>query len=138
MDPIRLGRVIAGRYRLESPVAQGGMGSVWLARHLQLDTALAVKFINLDQRATSGGRARFEREAKAAALLHGPHVVEVHDYGIDEGLPYLVMEFLRGEDLSRRLARDVRLPPALVANLVSQVSRALRRAHEAGIVHRDL
>ena len=92
MEGIRLGRVIASRYRLEAPLAQGGMGSVWKARHLQLDTLLAVKFINLDQRATAGGRARFEREAKAAALLHGPNVVEVYDYGNDEGMPYLVMD----------------------------------------------
>jgi serine/threonine-protein kinase len=114
------------------------MGSVWRARHLQLDTVLAVKFINLDQRATSGGRARFEREAKAAALLHGPNVVEVYDYGVDDGMPYLVMELLQGEDLSRRIARTRRLPILSVVSLIRQVSRALRRAHEAGIVHRDL
>jgi serine/threonine-protein kinase len=138
MDSIRLGRVIAGRYRLEAPVARGGMGSVWKARHLQLDTLLAVKFINLDQRATSGGRARFEREAKAAALLHGPNVVEVYDYGVDDGLPYLVMELLDGEDLSRRLGREKRLPILNVVSLIGQVARGLRRAHEAGIVHRDL
>ena len=138
MDAIRLGGVIAGRYRLEAPVARGGMGSVWKARHLQLDTVLAVKFINLDQRATSGGRARFEREAKAAALLHGPNVVEVYDYGVDDGLPYLVMELLQGEDLSRRISREGRLPVSSVVSLIGQVSRALRRAHEAGIVHRDL
>ena len=138
MDAIRLGRVIAGKYRLEAPVARGGMGSVWKARHLQLDTLVAVKFINLDQRATSGGRARFEREAKAAALLHGPNVVEVYDYGVDDGLPYLVMELLDGEDLSRRLGRENRLPILNVVSLIGQVARALRRAHEAGIVHRDL
>ena len=138
MEGIRLGRVIASRYRLEAPLAQGGMGSVWKARHLQLDTPLAVKFINLDQRATAGGRARFEREAKAAALLHGPNVVEVYDYGVDEGLPYLAMELLDGEDLSQRLLRAGRLPVPVLVGLVGQVSRALRRAHEAGIVHRDL
>ena len=138
MESIRMGQVIAGRYRLEAPLAQGGMGSVWRARHLQLDTLLAVKFINLAQRASANGRVRFEREAKAAALLHGPNVVEVYDYGIDEGLPYLVMELLKGEDLSRRLVRDGRLPIPSLVSLVGQVSRALRRAHEAGIVHRDL
>jgi serine/threonine-protein kinase len=138
MDAIRLGRVIAGKYRLEAPVARGGMGSVWKARHLQLETLVAVKFINLDQRATSGGRARFEREAKAAALLHGPNVIEVYDYGVDDGLPYLVMELLEGEDLSRRIAREGRLPVGSVVSLIGQVTRALRRAHEAGIVHRDL
>ncbi len=138
MESIRSGRVIASRYRLEAPLAQGGMGSVWKARHLQLDTLLAVKFINLDQRATAGGRARFEREAKAAALLHGPNVVEVYDYGVDAGLPYLAMELLDGEDLSRRLAREGRLPIPALVNLIDQVSRALRRAHEEGIVHRDL
>lgn len=138
MESIRSGRVIASRYRLEAPLAQGGMGSVWKARHLQLDTLLAVKFINLDQRATAGGRARFEREAKAAALLHGPNVVEVYDYGVDAGLPYLAMELLDGEDLSRRLAREERLPIPALVNLIDQVSRALRRAHEEGIVHRDL
>src|SRR4051812_25476825 len=138
MQSIRSGRVIAGKYRLEAALARGGMGSVWVARHLQLETPLAVKFIDPSMAATADVRSRFEREAKAAALLQGPNVVQIHDYGVDGGVPYIVMELLRGEDLGARLAREGRLPLPAVATVVHQVAKVLRKAHEAGIVHRDL
>jgi serine/threonine-protein kinase len=130
--------VIAGKYRLESSLAQGGMGSVWRARHLTLDTALAVKFISADVAAREEARRRFEREAKAAAMLQSPHVVQIYDYGMDGDTPYLVMELLAGEDLAARLKRLHQLSPDETALIVTQVARALRRAAEAGIVHRDL
>jgi serine/threonine-protein kinase len=130
--------VIAGKYRLESSLAQGGMGSVWRARHLTLDTALAVKFISSDVAAREEARRRFEREAKAAALLQSPHVVQIYDYGMDGDTPYLVMELLDGEDLAARLRRRHQLSPEETSIVVTQVARALRRAAEAGIVHRDL
>ena len=81
------------------------MGSVFRARHLALDTALAVKFIGPNVTRLKEARRRFEREAKAAALLQSPHVVQVHDYGVEGDLPYLVMELLDGEDLGERLKR---------------------------------
>src|SRR3954463_6375323 len=90
---------VAGRYRLEQPLARGGMGSVWVAQHTQLDAPVAVKFMDPLPASSSAARARFEREAKAAAQINSPHIVSVHDYGIEDDTPFLVMELLHGEDL---------------------------------------
>lgn len=133
-----LGVIIAGKYRLEKPLASGGMGSVWVARHLELDIEIAIKFMGADLASTSEGRVRFQREAKAAALLQSPYVVSVQDYGVDDDLPYIVMELLNGEDLEDRLRRRKRLSLQETLVILSQVSKALGRAHERGIVHRDL
>src|SRR5262249_49371707 len=88
--------VVAGKYCLEGQLAAGGMGSVWVARHIDLDVPVAIKFMGIECASSEEGRVRFEREAKAAAFLQSPHVVNVQDYGIDEGLPYIVMELLNG------------------------------------------
>ncbi len=138
MSEIRSGTIIAGKYRLEGALARGGMGSVWEARHLGLDTRVAIKFIGPDVFRLQEARRRFEREAKAAAFLKSTHVVQIHDYGVEGDLPYLVMELLTGEDLGERLRRRERLSPRETASIVTQVARALRRAADAGIVHRDL
>jgi serine/threonine-protein kinase len=132
------GLVIAGRYRLEKRLAIGGMGSLWVARHAQLDVEVAIKFIDPKQAQSPVARQRFEREAKASATLRNAHVVHVQDYGIDGDLPYIVMELLHGEDLGRRLDREKRLPLPVVARILHQAAKGLRRAHEAGVVHRDL
>jgi serine/threonine-protein kinase len=129
--------VIAGKYCLESQLAAGGMGSVWIARHLDLDRFVAVKFMD-PACASAEGRIRFEREAKAAAYLEHPNVVAVQDYGVDDELPYIVMELLQGEDLEDRLMREGRLPLDEVYKIIAQAAKALRRAQELGIVHRDL
>jgi serine/threonine-protein kinase len=97
------GLVVAGRYRLERPLASGGMGSVWVATHLGLDAQVAVKFMSEEVASAPSGRARFEREAKAAARLTSPHVVRATDYGVEEGTPFMVMELLAGESLDARL-----------------------------------
>jgi serine/threonine-protein kinase len=114
------------------------MGSVWAARHLQLDTLIAIKFI--DAVADIGdARVRFEREARAAAQLRSPHVVQILDHGIDEEeRPYIAMELLEGEDLGERLRRTPRLTLQATATIITQASKALRRAHEGGVIHRDL
>jgi serine/threonine-protein kinase len=138
MGTIRSGAVIGGKYRLEGPLGQGGMGAVWAARHLALDTVFAVKFINPGAPDFADAKKRFEREAKAAALLKSPHVVEIHDYGVEGDTPYIVMELLQGEDLASRLARCGRLSVEDTVDIVTQVARALRKAAEANIVHRDL
>jgi serine/threonine-protein kinase len=138
MSAMKEGRVIASRYRLERPLAQGGMGSVWVARHLQLDSTLAIKFIDAQLAHLPEARGRFEREAKVAAQLQGPNLVQIHDYGVDDDTPYMVMEYLQGEDLCARLNREKKLSLESAADIVVQVARVLRRAHEAGIIHRDL
>ena len=130
--------VIAGRFRLNRLIGQGGMGSVWHATQLGLDVECAIKFIEGEQAYMAESHARFQREAKAAAALHSPHVVQILDHGVCEGTPYIAMELLEGESLGQRLERVPVLPPAETAWIVEQVCRALTRAHALGIVHRDL
>jgi hypothetical protein len=130
--------VIADRYRLERQIGRGGMGSVWLAHHMGLDIPCAVKFIEGEYAALPEAQARFVREAKAAAQLRSPHVVQILDHGVWDGTPYMAMELLEGEDLGKRLVRVGRMVPQDVCVIVTQVSRALTKAHAAGIVHRDL
>ncbi|MDC0677271.1 serine/threonine-protein kinase [Sorangium atrum] len=132
------GTIVGDKYRLEGPLSRGGMGSVWLARHLQLGAPAAIKFMDPEHAASPEFRARFYREARTAANLDSPHVVSVQDYGIWGTVPYLVMELLRGEDLSRRLRRVRRVSLAEAARIAIQTGKALRRAHESGLVHRDL
>ncbi|WP_437801118.1 serine/threonine-protein kinase [Sorangium sp. So ce693] len=83
-------------------------------------------------------RARFEREARAAAQLKSPHIVQVHDFGFEDEVPYLVMDLLQGEDLGKRLQRCGRLSLPETLNIIVQAGKALRSVHEAGVVHRDL
>ncbi|MEZ4306623.1 MAG: serine/threonine-protein kinase [Polyangiaceae bacterium] len=135
---IATGVIIAGKYELESPLARGGMGAVWVARHTKLGSRLAVKFLDPSFAATPSFIDRFEREARAAATLQSPHVVNVQDYGVEHDTPYLVMELLQGEDLEKRIRRAGRLSLQETASILVQLSRAMRKAHDAGIVHRDL
>jgi serine/threonine protein kinase len=129
--------VVAGRFRLKRLIGRGGMGTVWEATHLRLDIPCAVKF--MDVATVKEAHARFEREAKAAAQLRSPNVVQILDHGMcDDGTPYIAMELLDGEDLGKRLARVGRLAPQELIAIVNQVSRALTKAHQLGIVHRDL
>jgi serine/threonine protein kinase len=130
--------VLAGRYRLERQLGKGGMGSVWLAEHLALRSWVAVKLMDPAIAATPEGAERFRREAQAAASLRSAHVVQVLDYGVHETTPYLVMELMQGESLAACLEREKRLTPERTAAIITQVARALGRAHSAGIVHRDL
>ena len=138
MGSIREGAVLAGKYQIERPLTRGGMGSIWVARHLKLDMPVAVKLMAPALAETVEGRARFEREARAAALIQSPNVAQIHDYGVEDGTAYIVMELLAGEDLGARLHRARRLSIGALAAIFTQISKALRRAHELGVVHRDL
>jgi hypothetical protein len=130
--------VVAERFRLVKLLGRGGMGSVWLAQHLGLDIPCAVKFIEGEYAALPEAQARFGREAKAAAALRSPHVVQILDHGVWQGTPYMAMELLEGEDFGKRLGRIGRMSPQEVCTIITQVTRALTKAHAAGIVHRDL
>lgn len=132
------GVVVGGRYLLVRPLAKGGMGSVWVARHRDLDVDVSVKFMEPSLLANAELRARFEREAKVAARLNSRHIVKVLDYGADDGMPYIAMELLRGESLADRIAREGRLSVDVTRHILGQVCRALRMAHADGLVHRDL
>ncbi len=131
--------LVAGKYRLTSLLGRGGMGSVWAGVHPTLGTRVAVKFIDAEHVESAEARHRFENEARAAAALRSKHVVEVYDHGVmEDGRPFIVMEFLDGEPLDRRLERVGRLTAKDTARIVGMVCRALSKAHAAGIVHRDL
>jgi hypothetical protein len=138
--PIQLieNSVVAGRFRLNKMIGRGGMGSVWQATHLGLDIPCAVKFMEGEFSKSAEAQARFEREAKAAAQLRSPHVVQVLDHGVCEGTPYIAMELLDGEDLGKRVAKTGTLHPRDLNVIITQVCRALTKAHALGIVHRDL
>ena len=138
MDWVLPGAVLAGKYTLERKLGQGGMGAVWRAEHVHLRSPVAIKLIDAQIAQHPEALARFMREAQAAAALRSPHVVQILDYGADRGVPYIAMELLEGESLADRLARVGRLPPTEVARVITEVARAIGRAHELSIVHRDL
>jgi len=119
-------------------IGRGGMGAVWLARHLELGVDVAVKLMSPRLVSDSAARARFRREARAAARLKSAHVVAVHDFGEDGETPYLVMELLEGETVAALVERRGRLPLDEIRDLVLQACAALALAHERGIVHRDI
>jgi len=131
--------LVAGKYRLTRLLGRGGMGSVWEGVHETLGTRVAVKRIEVENAESAAVRKRFENEARAAAKLQSKHVVEVYDYGVGaDGHPFIVMQYLEGEALDKRLLRVGRLPAAETARIVVQICRALSRAHSLGIIHRDL
>ncbi len=133
------GDVLGGKYRLIKRIGQGGMGAVWHGERLDLGSSVAIKVMHADAAQKRSSAERFGCEARAAATLTSPHVVQVLDYGVDEetNAPYIVMELLQGESLSSRLA-DGPVNASVCADWVTQISRALTNAHSHGIVHRDL
>jgi serine/threonine protein kinase len=137
-QPAGKGRVLANKYRLESHLGEGGFGTIWRADHLVLEAPVAVKLIDPDIASDEAATERFLREARAAASLRSPHVVQILDYGVEEHQPFIVMELLEGENLAQRIKRVGRLGSAETVRIVSDIARAMVRAHEIGIVHRDL
>jgi serine/threonine-protein kinase len=141
-SPYRSGAIIASRYRLLRQLGRGGMGEVWAAHHLTLNTEVAVKFLSTG----AGGNAakialerfRFEAQVSAHLGLKTSHVVAVHDAGRDAAGPYLVMEHVRGRTLRAELNRSGPLSLTDAATLLDQICGALSVAHGSGIVHRDL
>jgi serine/threonine-protein kinase len=133
------GDVLAGKFRIERVLGRGGMGVVVQAMHLQLDQRVALKFLLPDALIHSETLARFSREARAAAKIKSEHVARVIDVGtLDTGSPYIVMEYLEGEDLCMHLRRSGPLSTSQATGFVLQACEALAEAHAAGIVHRDL
>ncbi len=136
-DPM-LGRVIAGRYRLEMRIGEGGMGVVYRARHVLIDRIVAVKLIRPDLRGETHLRAWMLREARAANRVDHAHIIDIHDIGeTEEGELYLVMEYLVGQSLSSELARGT-MQLSRGVDILEQMCAALARAHDLGVVHRDL
>ena len=133
------GTIIADRYRVETVLGRGGMGVVVAARHLGLDERVAIKFLLREDPEEPLDVTRFLREAKIAAKLRNEHAARVHDVGtLPDGTPYLVMEYLAGQDLGHYLAARKRLPINEAVDFVLQACEALSEAHAMGVVHRDL
>ncbi len=138
-SPIQVGEIIAGKYRIERVLGVGGMGAVVAARHVDLDELRAIKFMKPEMRTNEQAEIRFMREARAAAKLKSDHVARVHDIGrFETGEPYMVIEYLDGQDLKAMLKRTGPLDPELAVTFILQACEALAEAHAAGIVHRDL
>ncbi|MBK9262238.1 MAG: serine/threonine protein kinase [Polyangiaceae bacterium] len=133
------GDEIAGKYRVERILGQGGMGIVVAAVHIHLDERVAIKLLRPEGVGRSDAAERFMREAKAAVKIKSQHVAKVLDVGIlSDGRPYMVMEYLEGRDLGEELDRNGPMPEAVAVEYVLQACDALAEAHKRGIVHRDL
>ncbi|MCW8141948.1 MAG: serine/threonine protein kinase, partial [Planctomycetota bacterium] len=127
-----------GDFELERKVGQGGMGEVWLARQISLDRPVAVKVLPRSLANQDNFIERFQREAKAAASLVHPNVLQIYSFGVSEGTPYFAMEFVEGEDLQQRMRRGGGLDWAEMARIMIGVGSALAAAHDKGLIHRDI
>ncbi|MEM6786656.1 MAG: serine/threonine-protein kinase [Myxococcota bacterium] len=134
------GKRVSDNLTLVRLLGRGAMGSVWLADHLALQSQVAVKFMAPAMADDETSVRRFRQEAKAAAEIRSPHVVQVFDHGRtdEDGLLYIVMELLEGESLDRRVKRLGALPVGQMLPLVTQCCKAIAKAHERGIIHRDI
>src|SRR3954464_1832735 len=118
-SPSLAGTVVGGKYRVQSLLGSGGMGTVWLGMHEGLGTRVAIKFIRPQYASMEDARQRFEIEARAAAKLTTVHAVHVYDYGVTaDGLPYIVMEYLEGESLSDAIIKRGPLPAPEVSQII--------------------
>jgi len=135
---IKVGDLVGGKYRVTRILGEGGMGLVVQAYHDLLETHVAIKFMRLSMVATSGGAERFLREARALVKLKSQHAVKVHDLGVHDQMPYIVMEHLAGSDMQSMLDNDGPMHPADAARYIRQACEAIAEAHSLGIYHRDL
>ncbi|MEJ7603135.1 MAG: serine/threonine-protein kinase [Kofleriaceae bacterium] len=135
---VQVGEMIAGKYRLEHEIGAGGMGVVYAATHVRLDQRVALKFLLADAAQNPEMVERFFREARAAVKVQSEHVARVIDIGDREGTPYIVMEYLEGEDLEGIVDTFGPLPVTDAVRYVLQSCEALAEVHVQGIVHRDI
>ncbi len=134
-----LGRTIAGKYRVEQMIGEGGMGKVYKATQLALDKPVVLKVLRQALLGDERTVARFQREAKAASRLNHPNSISVLDFGqADDGAMYIAMEYVQGKDLHQILSREWPLPESRVVRVMGQVLSALADAHSVGVIHRDL
>lgn len=139
MGALRPGYEVTSEITLVRRLGAGGMGTVWLATHNKLRTEVVVKFLSEQLASDQEACARFEREVVATLQVRSPHVVQTLDHGItDGGIPYLVMEWLEGNDLAKEMRARQQLPADEVMHIMEGLATALTKAHERGIVHRDI
>lgn len=136
-DPM-VGHVLDGRYEILAKLARGGMATVYRARDSRLQRIVAVKIMRTDLGEDDEFVAKFDREARSAALISHGSVVSIFDQGICQGQPYIVMEYVEGETLRRLISREAPLTPLRALDLLDPIASALAAAHEIGIVHRDI
>jgi serine/threonine-protein kinase len=137
--PVRVGEIVAGKYRVERVLGAGAMGVVVAAMHVDLDERRAIKFMRPSSLGEAANAERFLREARAMARLKSEHVAKIHDVGrLTDGKPYIVMEYLDGADLKSTLEGRGKLPPAEAVHYLLQACEAIAEAHALGIIHRDL
>jgi serine/threonine protein kinase len=141
--PVNIGDVLASKYRVERRLGAGAMGIVVAARHIGLGKLMAIKLMNPAYSHDPKSLARFEREARAAASLESEHAARINDFGkLENGMPYIVMEYLVGKDLYTHIEDRKQLnephPIDLAALYMLQACSAIADAHDAGIIHRDL
>src|SRR5262249_17344423 len=133
----QVGRVLGGRYQLSQIIGSGGMGEIYRARRLHIGDTVAVKVLRPDLVETETSRQRFYREARAAAMLHHPNAVVIHDFGEDtDGTAYIVMELLVGRSLRQVLIDEGSLNAMRCIGIIRQTCAALDAGHRNGIVHR--
>jgi tRNA A-37 threonylcarbamoyl transferase component Bud32 len=130
--------ILSGRYKLLDTLGAGGAATVYRAQDQRLGRIVAVKVLRPEYVADAEQRARFANEARSAAALTGPNVVDVYDYGQDAGVTYIVMQYIDGEDLKRYIAARGRLAPREAARIAADTARGLEAAHERGLIHRDV
>ncbi len=133
-----IGTVLSDRYRLDDPIASGGMGSVYQATDERLERRVAVKLLKQDLAEDPRFVERFRREARAAGALSHPNIAAVYDFGADDSRHFIVMELAQGRDLARVLREEGPLDPERAAGIAAQIAAALDHAHSAGVVHRDI
>src|SRR5215210_222854 len=134
-----VGQVLAGKYRIEEKIDEGGMGCVYRATHVLMEKVVAVKVLHPALAADDKIVARFTREAKPASRISHPHAINVTDFGeSDNGVVYLVMEYLRGRTLKDVIRSGGPMTLLRASEIVRQVAGALEAAHNEGVVHRDL
>ena len=137
-DPL-LGQTLAEKYFVEELIKRGGMGAVYRGKHVLMDKTVAIKVLHPSLAVEDAVVARFSREAKAASRISHPHAVNVTDFGeAENGVVFLVMEYLDGRTLKEVIKREGPMPLARVVEIVRQVAGALDAAHGQGVVHRDL
>ena len=138
MAAFQIGDVILGKYEVTRVLGQGGMGIVFAAHHRVLDGPVALKFLLPSLRERPGSGERFAAEARIARRLTSEHVVRVLDVAAVDGAPFIVMEYLTGQDLAKVIAARGPLPVAEAVDWLLQACEAIAEAHSLGIVHRDL
>ena len=138
-EDVKEGEILAGKYRVERVMGAGGMGVVVQVSHMENGGRFALKFLRPSVARDPSAALRFLREAKAGGRIDSPHVVTIVDVGeLASGSPFLVMEYLEGTSLDKRLVGSVRLPLAEACDLALQVAEGLAAAHAMGVVHRDI